>query len=80
MEYRLRRMNREVTDAKGVSLTGLAVQGKILLPVRKTKQQAESSRQASKKRTSLIEAAKNGDEDAIETVSYTHLDVYKRQP
>lgn len=76
MEYRLRRMNREVTDAKGVSLTGLAVQGKILLPVRKTKQQAESSRQASKKRTSLIEAAKNGDEDAIETLTIEDIDMY----
>ena len=33
LEYRLRRQNKEVTEAKGVSLTGLAVQGKILLPV-----------------------------------------------
>lgn len=76
LEYRLRRTNREVTGAKGVSLTGLSVQGKILLPVQKTKQQAESSRQAAKKRTSLIEAAKNGDEDAIETLTIEDIDLY----
>ena len=76
LEYRLRRQNKEVTEAKGVSLTGLAVQGKILLPVQKTRQQAENSRQESRKRTRLIEAAKNGDEDAIETLTIEDIDLY----
>ena len=76
LEYRLRRQNKEVTEAKGVSLTGLAVRGKILLPVQKTRQQAENSRQESKKRTRLIEAAKNGDEDAIETLTIEDIDLY----
>ena len=78
LEYRLRRQNKEVTEAKGVSLTGLAVQGKILLPVQKTRQQAENSRQESKKRTRLIEAAKNGDEDAIETLTIEDIDMYSQ--
>ena len=76
LEYRLRRQNKEVPEAKGVSLPGLAVQGKILLPVQKTRQQAENSRQESKKRTRLIEAAKNGDEDAIETLTIEDIDLY----
>lgn len=76
MSYRSRRQNKEKAEPKGVSLTGLSVQGKVLLPVKKTKQQAENLRQASKKRTSLIEAAKNGDEDAIETLTIEDIDLY----
>lgn len=76
MSYRSRRQNKENAEPKGVSLTGLSVQGKVLLPVMKTRQQAESLRQASKKRTSLIEAAKNGDEDAIETLTIEDIDLY----
>lgn len=76
MTYRMRRQNKEKVEPKGVSLSGLSVQGKILLPVKKTKQQAENLRQASKKRTSLIEAAKNGDEDAIETLTIEDIDLY----
>ena len=57
-------------------MTGLSVQGKILLPVQKTKQQAESLKMASKNRTKLLEAAKNGDEEAIETLTIEDIDLY----
>lgn len=76
MEYRLRRQNRLPLVPKGVCLTGLAVQGKILLPVRKTPKQLEASRLAATKRGSLLEAAKHGDEDAIETLTIEDIDTY----
>ena len=51
MEYRMRRSARQPVQPKGAALTGLAVQGKVLLPVNKTEKQAEDSRQAAKKRS-----------------------------
>lgn len=76
MEYRMRRIKSQSSLAKSVSLTGLSVQGKVLLPIMKTRQQQESLRQASRQRSSLIEAAKNGDEDAIETLTIEDIDAY----
>ena len=76
MEYRMRRSARQPVQPKGAALTGLAVQGKVLLPVNKTEKQAEDSRQAAKKRSSLLEAAKHGDEDAIKTLTIEDIDLY----
>lgn len=76
MEYRTRRAARQTVQPKGTALTGLAVQGKVLLPVNKTQKQAEDSRQAAQKRSSLLEAAKHGDEDAIETLTIEDIDLY----
>lgn len=76
MEYRIRSARNQAVKPKGVSLTGLCVQGKILLPVQKTRQQAESLRVAAQKRSSLLEAAKNGDEEAIETLTIEDIDLY----
>ncbi len=68
--------DRRRVKPKGVALTGLSVQGKVLLPVLKTKQQAEHSRMEAKNRTRLLEAAKNGDEEAIETLTIEDIDLY----
>lgn len=76
MEYRTRRAARQTVQPKGTALTGLAVQGKVLLPVNKTQKQAEDSRQAAQKRSSLLEAAKHGDEDAIEILTIEDIDLY----
>lgn len=76
LEYRIRRQSQLPTTAKGVLLSGLSVQGKILFPVQKTKKQSEDLKRAAKKRTSLLEAAKRGDEDAIETLTVEDIDLY----
>lgn len=76
MEYRMRRSARQPVQPKATALTGLAVQGKVLLPVNKTDKQVEDSRQAAQKRSSLLEAAKHGDEDAIETLTIEDIDLY----
>ena len=54
----------------------MSVQGKILLPVQKTLKQTEDRKKAASKRSSLIEAAKRGDEDAIETLTVEDIDLF----
>ena len=76
MEYRMRHAGRQAVLPHGAALTGLCVQGRILLPIQKTEQQAEDSRMAARKRSSLLEAAKRGDEDAIETLTIEDIDLY----
>ena len=76
LEYRIRRQAQLPSAAKKVALSGLSIQGKILLPVQKTKQQSEDLKQAARKRSSLLEAAKRGDEDAIETLTVEDIDLY----
>ena len=76
MEYRMRLRNHESIHQKSVALTGLSCEGKILLPVLKTKWQTENSQQETKKRCRLIEAAKSGDEEAIETLTMEDMDLY----
>ncbi len=59
-------------------LTGLAVSGKVLLPIQKSEKQREKARVAAKDRNNLLEAAKNGDEDAMETLTIEDIDLYSQ--
>ena len=52
-----------------VNLFGFCSDGKVLLPIKKTLVEIESSKQRSQDRTLLIEAAKRGDENAIDTLT-----------
>ena len=47
-----------------------------MLPVKKTPKQAEDLKQAARKRGSLLEAARRGDEQAIETLTVEDIDLY----
>ena len=76
MEYRLLNAGTPSPRPQNASLTGLCVQGRVLLPIQKTEQQAEDSRLAARQRNSLLEAAKRGDEDAIETLTIEDIDLY----
>lgn len=78
MEYRERKLDRMSRKVKGVRLTGLCTEGKVLLPLHKTRKQIEMARVASKDRSSLIEAAKNGDEEAMETLTIEDMDMYSQ--
>ncbi len=78
MEYREKRMAKESTEVECVNLSGLSVKGKILLPIEKTARQKEMDRAASKERNNLLEAAKNGNEDAIETLTIEDIDLYSQ--
>lgn len=78
MDYRERKVNRISRKVTSVNLTGLCIEGKILLPLHKTRKQIEMAKVASKDRTSLLEAAKAGDEDAMETLTIEDIDMYSQ--
>lgn len=78
MDYRERKLNRVSRKVKAVKLTGLCNEGKVLLPLHKTRKQIEMARVATKDRNSLLEAAKAGDEDAMETLTIEDIDMYSQ--
>lgn len=59
-----------------VTLSGLAMEGKILLPVKKDRQQAEEDKKTMTNRNHLIAAARNGDEEAMESLTMEDIDTY----
>lgn len=63
---------------KGTTLTlsGLSVSGKILLPIGKNEKQIQKIEKMSRNRNQLIAAARKGDEDAIETLTLEDMDTY----
>lgn len=77
-EYRERKLDHASRKSKSVNLTGLAMEGKVLLPLHKTRKQIEMAKVATKNRNNLLEAAKNGDEDAMETLTVEDIDMYSQ--
>lgn len=61
---------------RGVCLSGLCAEAKILLPVEKTQEQREESRMAAKQRILWMKAAKTGDADAIESLTVDDMNLY----
>jgi hypothetical protein len=59
-----------------VTFSGLALSGKVLFPVQKNEHQVQSEKKASENRKMLINAARNGDQTAIETLTLDDIDVY----
>lgn len=60
----------------GVILTGISSGGIILLPISKNENQEKNSREASVNRMNLIAAARDGDEDAIESLTLEDINTY----
>lgn len=63
---------------KSVSTTfaGLSLQGKVLMPICKSKEQIVSDREATANRSHLIAAARKGDEEAMESLTLEDIDTY----
>lgn len=59
-----------------VTLSGMAREGKILLPVKKGFRQAEEDKKSAMHRSQLLTAAKNGDEEAMENLTMEDIDLY----
>lgn len=78
IEYLERGLDHVSQKVKAVKLTGLSDEGKILLPLHKTRKQIEKAQVAAKDRSSLMEAARNGDEDAMETLTIEDIDMYSQ--
>lgn len=78
MEYRIKWLGQEKREVRSVNLSGLSVEGKILLPIQKTARQIQMAKVAASNRNSLLEAAKHGDEDAMETLTIEDIDLYSK--
>ena len=74
--YRQHQQQRPLSMS-GVSLNGLCISGKILLPMRKTAQEKEKIKAAAQKRGNLLEAAKNGDEEAMESLAVEDMNIFQ---
>ena len=61
-----------------VTLSGLALSGKILLPVRKSEMQVKNEIEASNNRKQLLNAARSGDQTAMESLTLDDIDTYSK--
>lgn len=57
-------------------LTGLSVDGMVMLPIMKDAEQIQRIQKDSANRSKLLAAARRGDEDAIETLTLEDMDMY----
>lgn len=79
LDYREKVLKKgEAFKIRSISLAGFSTGGKILLPIKKTQKQIQMAKVAAKNRNNLIEAAKNGDEDAMETLTIEDIDLYSK--
>ena len=58
-----------------LTLSGLSIDGKIIMPISKENKKAETSAQI-QQHSNLIAAAREGDEDAIESLTMEDIDTY----
>ncbi|MBO5472802.1 MAG: DUF3881 family protein [Lachnospiraceae bacterium] len=67
-----------ILPIKGTSLTlsGLSISGNIILPIGKNEKEKQKIQRASRNRNQLIDAARRGDEDAIESLTLEDMDTY----
>lgn len=63
-------------NARTYMLTGMSVSGKILLPIRKTEKQIAKLQKSTDQRNRMLEAARGGDEAAIESLTLDDLSIY----
>ncbi len=77
MEY-LKHLNNSTLpdDLVKIRMAGLSVSGTIMLPLKKTPDEMRTSKKAEKKRNHLIEAAFQGDENAMESLTMEDYDTY----
>ncbi len=76
-EYML--LNEKLGDVDNpipVILTGLAYDGTILLPLHKNKEELIAEQEQTKKKTELMAAAMDGDEEAMETLTKDEMEIY----
>lgn len=59
-----------------LTLTALSVKGSIMMPIMKTEKDLIRNKKTFQNRSQLINAARNGDEDAIESLTLDDMDTY----
>lgn len=63
-------------QSTSVTLSGLANEGMVLLPVMKSKEQKEDWKEEQLNRNRLIDAARDGDAEAMESLTMDDIDTY----
>jgi hypothetical protein len=59
-----------------ITLSALSTKGTVLLPISKNDKQIKNNKEATNIRNTLIAAARNGDEEAIESLTLEDIDTY----
>ncbi|MCR4691899.1 MAG: DUF3881 family protein [Lachnospiraceae bacterium] len=74
----LKQKNVGKNPEKGTSLVlgALSTEGRILLPLEKKESDKKRLKKESASRSKLLDAARNGDEDAMETLTLEEIDTY----
>ncbi|MCI8491340.1 MAG: DUF3881 family protein [Lachnospiraceae bacterium] len=67
---------KNVVPKMSATLAGLSLDGKILLPINKSDVQIQKKEQMTRTRNQMIAAAREGDEDAIESLTLEDMDMY----
>lgn len=68
--------NKKFSPRLSATLSGLSLSGKILLPINKSEKQIQNREKMTQNRNHLIAAAREGDEDAIESLTLEDIDTY----
>lgn len=75
LEY-MRESLRQEDKKRPIYFSGLSTQGMILLPIRKDEKERKKIKETAIARTQLIEAARQGDEGALENLTLEEIDTY----
>lgn len=78
IEYREREEQKKCTDLAGCFLTGLSVKGAVLLPIQKTAKQIQKIKASTRERNQMMEAARDGDEEAMESLTMEDITLYSQ--
>lgn len=70
------RRNIHAQNLQGAILSALSVEGKVLLPVQQKKTAKQTHNKNSEKRNQLIAEAREGNEEAIESLTLADMDTY----
>ncbi len=68
--------NRLPIRGTTLSLSALSLSGTIMMPIKKDERQKQKIQNDSKARNKLIAAARQGDEEALETLTLEDMDIY----
>lgn len=74
----IKALRTDMLPMKGttLSLSALSIDGIILMPLKKTVKDVVTNIQSSRNRNKLVNAARNGDEEAIESLTMRDMDTY----
>ncbi len=74
MEYSIK--NEKILGKRPITLSGLSLSGKIILPILKNEHQKGSRKLESIQRSQMLAAARQGDQEAIESLTLEDIDLY----